>query len=351
MYIILRFTTFFSALLSLLILVSPSSYGAQLYNALSLSGQSESYSICTGKYNKITANSSNKTANLIPPYKMADLNFYETNINNYNHLHEEPPKAYIITIDGMSFANTLLPFNLDDNENYLKDAITTELINYNNKFKITSLDWGRNAIHDSNNAIFILYSKLSNYFLKSKMNEAKIIIVAHSWGTFITHNALQLRETENNKRSIVADLVVYLGSPLGANVDKMLTRDITGFGKYAVLGFVFGAYLNYFDYLHSQDYLTTNQNNRHVKRLVNFWTRSDAFSFPQCYPDRFPFYDLSFTQCDDIQTDIKQFGQYERNFYSTSKWHEYNSLQNSSYPHALRKKVGDFILNEVGIYR
>ncbi len=139
-------------------------------------------------------------------------------------------KAIIVTVDGLSFANTLLggPSGLENIQN-TNNYLNTNLTKLINSESIRSFTWSG----DAGDTAAILQSSNTGLrkFLIDNYNEAKsknkaFIVVGHSWGTFLSYLALSL------EIQIQCDLFITLSSPLGtasglpASPEKII-RDYT----------------------------------------------------------------------------------------------------------------------------
>jgi len=132
--------------------------------------------------------------------------------------------AIVITVDGLSFANTITaqPF-LNDN-NYLKTALDGMQLS-GEGLEIVSFNWDRDA-GNSDIAIQSLINKLREYYNRAINENKKIIIVSHSWGTFLSFMALASESQGANP--IKCDLFITLSSPIGTaySSHKSKTEDI-----------------------------------------------------------------------------------------------------------------------------
>jgi hypothetical protein len=144
-------------------------------------------------------------------------------------------KAIIVTVDGLSFANTLLGTNIEKSNDYLQ----TNLKNIINSELIRPFHWNGNA---GDTAAILASSDIGlRKFLIDNYNEAKVknkafIVVSHSWGTFLSYLALSLEP------QIECDLFITMSSPLGTASGlpngsfEKIVRDYTD-GKLSAMSF------------------------------------------------------------------------------------------------------------------
>lgn len=172
-------------------------------------------------------------------------------------------KAIIVTVDGLSFANTLLdPFGLENiqkSEDYLK----TNLSKLDNSESIRSFTWSG----DAGDTAVILQSSYTGLrkFLIDNYNEAKaknkaFIVIGHSWGTFLSYLALSLEP------QIQCDLYITLSSPLGTASGLPLTSPEGIIRKYTD------------DKLTEMSFDILGTNYPNTKKFYNFWANGDLVS-------------------------------------------------------------------------
>lgn len=172
-------------------------------------------------------------------------------------------KAIIVTVDGLSFVNTLLGTsgldNIQNSNNYLKSNLT-KLINSES---ISSFTWSG----DANDTAAILASSVSGLrkFLIDNYNEAKaknkaFIVVSHSWGTFLSYLALSLEP------QIECDLFITMSCPLGTSSGVSTEEDIV-YNYTNVELFLMPSFDIVNDYPHANVF-------------YNFWANGDLISGP-----------------------------------------------------------------------
>jgi hypothetical protein len=133
--------------------------------------------------------------------------------------------AIIVTVDGLSFVNTLVGTTIENSNNYLQ----TNLRNLINSGSIRTFTWSGAAGDTA--AILASSSSGLRKFLLDNYKEARdskkaFIVVGHSWGTFLTYIALSLEP------SIQCDLFITMSSPLGTSSGlpaspEQIVRDYT----------------------------------------------------------------------------------------------------------------------------
>lgn len=125
--------------------------------------------------------------------------------------------AIIVAVDGLQFVEFLFPLpfiNFPDNP-YLRDAILSMNLPIPDNH-VVQLNWSRDAEFDTLDAIGDLRALLRSFYNCARQTGKKLIIVSHSWGTFLTHKALSL-EGCSDDGPITIDLFVTLSSPLGTS--------------------------------------------------------------------------------------------------------------------------------------
>jgi len=140
---------------------------------------------------------------------------------------EDNSNAVIVTVDGLSFANTLVmgPTVIQNSSDYLKVNLKKII----NSKSIRSYTWSGDA--EDTAAILASSNSGIRKFFQDNYQEAQdngkaFIVVCHSWGTFLSYVALSLEP------QIECDLSITLSSPLGtasglpASYEKII-RDYT----------------------------------------------------------------------------------------------------------------------------
>jgi hypothetical protein len=222
--------------------------------------------------------------------------------------------AVIVTVDGLSFTNTLMPWNtpIDDTGHYLKTALDTMNLDLTDT-TITAFTWSRNA-NDTLETVEDLCIFLKEKYKEAQTANKRFIIVAHSWGTVLTYLALssQSRQVPENERLYV-DLYITLGSPLGTDS----AHDGSNYPEETTVINYTAFWLNKYNFCDTCQPL--------VEKWVNYWAWGDVISGPL---DGFmPFTDYPLWE--DNQVDRASFtaGYPGRNVYTTGLWHKYDSLQ------------------------
>jgi hypothetical protein len=162
---------------------------------------------------------------------------------------------------------------------------------------------------------------IKSEFDRAKENNAKFIVIGHSWGTFLTY--MSLIELSNIYSEFHVDLFILLSSPLGTEYANKYLTEI----EYIIKKFYVDKYKNEFNF-------SSWENSINVGLLLNYWAHKDVISGPinEFNP-----------QAIDISVD-PYIGPIERftlrsNPYvlpNTKKWHDYTAL---NYP----TKIGDHL--------
>lgn len=172
--------------------------------------------------------------------------------------------AIVITVDGLSFANTISsqPF-LNDN-NYLKTALDGMQLS-SKGLEIVSFNWDRN-VSNSDIGIQSLINKLREYYNRAINENKKLIIVSHSWGTFLSFMALASESQGTNP--IKCDLFITLSSPIGTaySSHRSKTEDIIN------------SYVN--SWFTKLNYNITSGILPKAKKWINVWAWGDYISGP-----------------------------------------------------------------------
>ena len=222
--------------------------------------------------------------------------------------------AVIVTVDGLSFVNTLLfpGSGIEDNDQYLETALE----NMNLDLEDTSIEgfsWSRDA-NDTAETVEALRTFLKEKYGTALAANKRFIVVAHSWGTVLTYLALssQSNQVSQNER-VYVDLYITLGSPLG-------TDNAHSGSNYAEETLV----INY----------TANWVNQYsfcatclplADEWVNYWAWGDVISGPL---DGFVPFEENLSWSDrKIDSASTSTGYAGRNTGTTVIWHMYDSLQ------------------------
>jgi hypothetical protein len=221
--------------------------------------------------------------------------------------------AIIVTVDGLSFVNTLLPgIHIEESEHYLKTAIESMNLNLPDT-TIVDFSWSRNA-NDTIEAVEQLQDFLKEKYQLAQKESKKLIIVAHSWGTVLSYLALSSQSKQvPGKEQINVDLYITLGSPLGTGN----AHDNSKYPEEMIVINYTTSWINRYDFCDTCLPL--------VKKWINYWAWGDVISGPM--QDFVPFSD--YPQWHDIQIDLSSYvqGYPGRNTGTTVLWHKYDSLQ------------------------
>jgi len=216
--------------------------------------------------------------------------------------------AIIVTVDGLSFVNTLLGLNIEDDDNYLKSAVESMNISGIPDDDIVPFTWSRDA-NNTEQELSLLRLLLRSEYQRAINEDKSFIVVAHSWGTFLSYIALSLESVEQDP--IYCDLYVTLGSPLGtsyAHEGVMYPEEI-----------LVNNYVN--QWLFLLDFDDCTNCSPLVDRSVNYWLWGDVISGPL---------GSFLLTTENIKLDLwsYEFGGYDqRNLLTTPIYHKYDSLQ------------------------
>lgn len=223
--------------------------------------------------------------------------------------------ADIITVDGLSFVNTLLlpgPQPINESEHYLKTALDSMNLKPAGT-TVMAFPWSRDA-NDTAKTVEALRIFLKLKYQAARQAGKRFIIVAHSWGTVLTYLALssQSRQVQEGER-VYVDLYVTLGSPLG-------TEYAHGGNKYLEESTVIAFTHNWTDrYSFCGNCLPL------VTRWLNYWAWGDVISGP--FDGFMPFSgNLQWLDTKLDPSDVSS-GYPARNSGTTVLWHMYDSLQ------------------------
>ncbi len=216
--------------------------------------------------------------------------------------------AYIIAVDGMSFLNSLpgMP-DMEDNIGYVETALESMGLGLDAAC-IVNFDWSRDS-EKTDEAVAELRTFLRAYYEAAQSEGKKLILVGHSWGTFLAHMALTFES--NAAEPIRVDLVISLGSPLGsanAHQGELYPEE-------AVVTFYVINWLNRLNYLDCAGCFPL------AERYVNYWVWGDAVSGP--------IVNLA-PGVENVQMGQTGATRLTRNAATTAVWHIYDSLISSS---------------------
>lgn len=127
----------------------------------------------------------------------------------------------VITLDGVHILSILNPNYNSTSSDYLKQAIDASWTNRieNNIGPITQFGWAGN-IYETDTYVTILSALLEKRTKENSRSKAKLVVLAHSWGTVLSYLAI------SKNKKIVVDRLVTLGSPLNAQ-----NSDVNSFTK------------------------------------------------------------------------------------------------------------------------
>lgn len=230
--------------------------------------------------------------------------------------------AEIVTVDGLSFVNTLLlPGSeaIDDSQHYLKTALDNMGLDLPNT-TVTAFHWSRDAA-DTSETVETLRTFLIQKYKAAKQAGKRFIIVAHSWGTVLTYLALSSQSTQaDSENRVYVDLYITLGSPLGVNYAHSGTK----YPEETLVINYTGNWLNQYSFCETCLPLAT--------RWINYWAWGDAISGPffngTATQDGF-INNSGNSEWEDVKIDAGSVygGYFTRNTTTTVIWHMYDSLQ------------------------
>lgn len=219
----------------------------------------------------------------------------------------------IVTVDGLSFVNTLLPGSgiIEASNHYLKTAL--EDINLSlPDTTITDFAWSRDAA-DTAETVETLRTFLKTKYKEAQTGNKRFIIVAHSWGTVLSYLALSSQSMQVDEiERVYVDLYITLGSPLGTD------NAHEGFNypeETTVITYTTG-WTGQYSFCETCLPLADT--------WINYWAWGDVISGP--FDGFMPF--SSRQDWDDMQIDSSQAvnGYIGRNTSTTVNWHIYDSL-------------------------
>jgi hypothetical protein len=222
--------------------------------------------------------------------------------------------AIIVTVDGLSFVNTLVPGiePIEESNHYLKTALENMNLDLPDT-TIVDFAWSRDA-DDTVETVEDLREFLLEKYGQAQNESKRFIIVAHSWGTVLSYLALSSQSMQvPGSEQVYVDLYITLGSPLG-------TDNAHGGINYPEETIV----SNYtFNWVNRYDFCAVCF--PLVEKWSNYWAWGDVISGP--LQGFMPFDGNS--QWMDIQIDSSSSvpGYVGRNISTTVTWHLYDSLQ------------------------
>ncbi|MFC1965189.1 Ig-like domain-containing protein, partial [Chloroflexota bacterium] len=217
-----------------------------------------------------------------------------------------PTSAIIVTVDGLDFVNTLLLTSLVGNDKYLETALEAMDLNIDHD-DIIPFTWSRDA-GDTEVELPRLKNLLRESYQKAVTQNKKFIVVAHSWGTYLSYMALALESMGDNP--IVVDLFITLSSPLGVQYAHVVPFA----PELIIVGYTYAWTL-------AIDFMYNLRTFPRVVKAVNFWAWGDLISGPLGY---------WMPLAENINVDEAHSpsnSSVNRNLLTTKYWHEYTTLQ------------------------
>jgi hypothetical protein len=255
------------------------------------------------------------------------------------HLMKLIRGAVIVTVDGLSFVNTLMPppFELDDTEHYLRTALEAMSVGTITDSDISSFTWTRDA-DDTDNELVRLRTELKNSYETARNQGKKFIVVGHSWGTFLTYCLLS--DLSTGEDPICCDLYITLSSPLGTGY-ATADQDPSVYWEDALVN----AYTLWWAIELALDETHHWIDTPNILKHYNYWAWGDPISGPLTEFELLP-------SVVDEQVDYWQSvedGHDYRNWQTCLYWHDYTKLQ-PDHPdnESLRNAVEDAILQTLG---
>lgn len=212
--------------------------------------------------------------------------------------------ALVVTVGGLNFVNTILNSGIVEEDRYLYKSLTS--LGFGDNIIFLPFHWSRNA-NDTEESVHDLRSFLRHHLNLAKEYGHKLIIVSHSWGTFLTYSALAGESAGDTP--LLPDLIIALGSPLGTAEARRQRGASLSIDEQIVANYV-SFWLSRLGFQRSVPVLP------HVRRAVNFWAWGDVISGPL---------GAFFPGAEDVQIDGDIFSTRDR--ISTSYWHYFDSLQ------------------------
>ncbi len=257
-------------------------------------------------------------------------------------------QAIVIVVDGVSFTNILLVSDPDLPEHYLEGALWEIIEEYKikgiDREDLISLDWyPQDPLIATGPAIEALAGILARESKRAQEEDKKLILVAHSWGTFLANAALGYATNEQPEggpefdRMGPLDLFIAMGSPLG---HQQVSFNPT---EYLLTSFV--------DHVKNlvQEERGLVQVPKGIQSIVNYWAWGDIISGPLSNTAW-----LAGLVVDDHIVDLEMEG-YEqfllrRNSANTVVWHYYDSLMSGGFINndKLRRAVAEEITEALG---
>jgi pimeloyl-ACP methyl ester carboxylesterase len=163
------------------------------------------------KENYMIKKSNTVLANIIYRIIILTLLFFITGCGQANHKPIDNIKAIIVTVDGLSFVNTIARITIEKRNDYLQGNLKKII----NSESIRPFHWSGDAADTT--AILepsgggSLREFLRNNYKEAKNTKKAFIVISHSWGTLLTYLALSLEP------QIKCDLYITLSSPLGTS--------------------------------------------------------------------------------------------------------------------------------------
>jgi len=230
----------------------------------------------------------------------------------------------IVTVDGMSFINAILPWDPDPQDFYLRTALREIIQEHGlglDPEDVWGLDWyPQDPVQDSAAAILDLAAMMDRAGRRAVEEGKAFILIGHSWGTFLLNAALGLTTNPDPEANPVLnpiqppDLIVTLGSPLGI-------RQLPDLPAERVVE-------SYVDLVRGQAEaeLGPIPVASPGGRWVNFWAWGDVVSGPlagSAWTGDLPVEDLAV----DLELEGRQPTAIRRTVPNTFLWHDYISLR------------------------
>lgn len=232
--------------------------------------------------------------------------------------------ALVVTVDGMSFTNAILPWDPAPQGFYLRTALR-EIIREQEILidpgDVWGLDWyPQDPVPDSAWAIVHLAAMLDQAGRLAAEEGKAFILMAHSWGTFLLNAALGLTTNPDPAANPALtpvrtpDLIVTLGSPLGWRQVPGLPAEI-----------VVESYVNLVRGQVEAE-LGTIPVAAPMGRWVNFWAWGDVISGPlagSAWTGDLPVED----RAADLELEGRPLNLLRRTSINSIFWHDYISLR------------------------
>jgi len=252
----------------------------------------------------------------------------QTAMSGQNYIEGIP--CIIVTVDGLDFSNFAIPIEYvpPQTASYLADALNTMGLSLAQNDLLPFL-WNRDA-RSTDQHVINLRSFLRSAYARATNEQKKLIVISHSWGTFLSYLALSFESTVQNP--IICHLFITLSTPLGT---YFAHQPPINWEEVPING-----YVN--EWLVALNFSSCDNCYPRVDRWVNYWAWGDLISGPVSDYNLFSIN----TQVDpNTNNDNFDF----RNFSTTYNWHWFTSMQpggtinNQSMKNLVKQEINNVI--------